>query len=1199
MLESSVSTDYSAYGITLGKLEEVPGPSLSCGAIISGWPTWCFGLQLRGWDLKFIIHKNSSWLSYLSAWFPSTMIIDIKQVDSISFLNSVEHWFSDVEPPRKLGLWYTTAKTITSLRRIRHLPATNWKMEQHKISHLSTGGLTDGEWSLYHYINGETSPLQIVSSRSLQDLRSVISSTIEGRPCPAPLKPIPDLPTVVQLRPNTFHGSGILPWENRNCFIITPSAFSPTSWVRRRIANQEWTSILDLPAMIFNQLSPKEKRSIIEDTTFLPLGVAFKLLDSFTGSDCRNLTAMQDLAPNPKRTCMRFIDYSSGDVTKKDEKPVDDEAPIDRESRNAISTKNDDAEIPVYLWNEAITKDKDPKKLAALDVIRQFALRWWKRQTTKDFLRWLNFKYSPTQKYSNEFLKEKKAGADCLARCANSSWWEWTAGSRPLFWRWPEEYRETIRDGVKLWIKGPLPEYRVPQRGEKDASIRKAIKNKLSIVISKGYLIQGEVKSLTSFFAVPKGDGDFRIVYDGTKSGLNNQLWAPWFPLPTIDSHLRSISPGYYMGDLDFSEMFLNFILHEKVRKYAGVDVTPFFPELVDHTKHIIWLHWERCGMGFVPSPYNSIQGVLFAEEVMKGDPSNPNNIFSWDTIILNLPGDPQYTPSKPWVYKERQKDTNSAVIANDLVTYVDDVRTSGCSYEECRQVSRRVASVANYLGLQDAARKRRDPNTSPGPWAGSIVHTDREKVEVSVSQERWNKAKGMITWISEALQMDSNHISFKTLESYRGFLIYISRTYPAMTPYLKGIHLTLDSWRPWRDDEAWKLPLSEIKAAQEASSANSSLSLDFNGQVKPPPTVKVAPRLWDDIHALSLLFASESPPRRTIRSTIISEALYMFGDASGSGFGSSLKIGNEIFYLHGQWKPSFSQESSNYRELGNLINAIKNASAKGLLKNSELFVFTDNTAAESSFYKGTSSSKRLFELTLELRKLQMNDELQLHLIHVSGKRMIAQGTDGLSRGSTYQGVMNGTPFLNYVSLHQSALDRQGSSLISWALSWFTGTDKPTILSPNDWYTKGHKHSTCIWIPPPAAADVALEQMALSIHKRPKHIHLILVPRLFTSRWRKYLGKVCSLTFTIPLGSDVWNSSNFEPLIAGIYLPLSRHKPWNLRGTPMLERVERLLREMPPTDPGWGRVVLRELLFHARSLETMSAGLVRPMLHPA
>jgi hypothetical protein len=284
--------------------------------------------------------------------------------------------------------------------------------------------------------------------------------------------------------------------------------------------------------------------------------------------------------------------------------------------------------------------------LAALDVIRLFALRWWKKQTIRDFLKWLNHKYPPAHRCSGEYIKEKKAGADCLARYANSSWWEWTAGSRPLFWRWPEKYREIIRDGVKLWIKGPLPEYRVLQRGEKYTSTRNAIKGKLSAVMAKGYLTQEEIKSLTSFFAVPKGEGDVRIVYDVTKSGLNNQLWAPWFPFPTIDTHLRSLGPGYYMGDIDFSEQFLNFILHEKVRKYAGVDITPFFPELVDSTKHVLWLHWQRCGMGFVPSPYNAIQGTLFAEEVIKGDHLDPNNIFRWNSVKLNLPGDPYYNPS-------------------------------------------------------------------------------------------------------------------------------------------------------------------------------------------------------------------------------------------------------------------------------------------------------------------------------------------------------------------------------------------------------------------------------------------------------------------------------------------------------------------------------------------------------------------------
>jgi hypothetical protein len=77
---------------------------------------------------------------------------------------------------------------------------------------------------------------------------------------------------------------------------------------------------------------------------------------------------------------------------------------------------------------------------------------------------------------------------------------------------------------------------------------------------------------------VPKGDGDVRMVYDASKSGLNSQLWAPWFLLPTIESHLRSVQPSSFMGDIDFSEQFLNFVLHEKVQPYAGVDLTPFFP---------------------------------------------------------------------------------------------------------------------------------------------------------------------------------------------------------------------------------------------------------------------------------------------------------------------------------------------------------------------------------------------------------------------------------------------------------------------------------------------------------------------------------------------------------------------------------------------------------------------------------------------
>ncbi len=42
-----------------------------------------------------------------------------------------------------------------------------------------------------------------------------------------------------------------------------------------------------------------------------------------------------------------------------------------------------------------------------------------------------------------------------------------------------------------------------------------------------------------------------------------------------------------------------------------------------------------------------------------------------------------------------------------------------------------------------------------------------------------------------------------------RGFFVYVTRTYPAMVPYLKGFHLTIEMWRGGRDAEGWKLPAS------------------------------------------------------------------------------------------------------------------------------------------------------------------------------------------------------------------------------------------------------------------------------------------------------------------------------------------------------------------------------------------------------
>ena len=193
--------------------------------------------------------------------------------------------------------------------------------------------------------------------------------------------------------------------------------------------------------------------------------------------------------------------------------------------------------------------------------------------------------------------------------------------------------------------------------------------------------------------------------------------------------------------------------------------------------------------MGLTSSPYQAVQGMLVVKEVILGNRRDSENVFRWDEVRMNLLGSETYDPTLPWVWKIRSEDGK---IAADLFIYVDDVRLTGSSAEECRQAGRRTASVANSLGIQDAARKRRFGCQRPGAWAGSVVETSKEGVFDTVSQEKWDKCTRCIGDIVGELNC-TQQLNHKELEKKRGFLIYVTRTYLAMVPFLKDIHQTLE----------------------------------------------------------------------------------------------------------------------------------------------------------------------------------------------------------------------------------------------------------------------------------------------------------------------------------------------------------------------------------------------------------------------
>ncbi len=493
---------------------------------------------------------------------------------------------------------------------------------------------------------------------------------------------------------------------------------------------------------------------------------------------------------------------------------------------------------------------------------------------------------------------------------------------------------------------------------------------------------------------------------------LNECVWAPSFMLPTINSLLRIVDCKTYMEDRDVGDMFHNFPLHPNTRGYAGMDLGPlgFAGDECSHW----WMCWERNLMGFRSSPYNSIRMALVVEEIVRGDRHDPENALQWGYIMLNLPGSKEYKPHMAWISK-RRKDGS---LASDYVTFVDDLRLAAEGRKRIAELGHTISTREAYVGMQDALRKLRSAGGTrrPGAWAGAAVYIEDDGVVVLTSQDKWDRMKVIcLHWLG---LIDKGHTSldFKRLRSDRGFMVYVTQAYPGMKPYLKGFHLTLEMWRGNRDSDGWKeKPPPPQKKADEGAGHDGYESLediklslladslceeeDTHTDGPSSGLTPVAPRFKSDLEAILHLADGEKPQLRYGRSKHTMTAYYGFGDASSGGFGATIQRPGGLYGRYGLWGKDDEAKSSNYRELRNLVDTVEEEANEGHFNESELWLFTDNSTAEGCFYQGGSSSRLLHELVLRLSQAELKHGFVLHAVHVAGTRMIAQGTDGLSRG--------------------------------------------------------------------------------------------------------------------------------------------------------------------------------------------------------
>jgi hypothetical protein len=220
---------------------------------------------------------------------------------------------------------------------------------------------------------------------------------------------------------------------------------------------------------------------------------------------------------------------------------------------------------------------------------------------------------------------------------------------------------------------------------------------------------------------------------------------------------------------------------------------------------------------------------------------------------------------------------------------------------------------------------------------------------------------------------------------------------------------------------------------------------------------------------------------------------------------------------------------------------------------------------------------------------------MTIHVIHVSGKRMIAQGTDGCSRGSLMEGVMTGLDMLLFVDLGCTAI-KHHPPLLDWVCLW---TDQPKLeaLTLEGWYEEGHgitgealddhnvwiplhapKNQLHLWALQSPVANANLEELLKAQHKRTNTFHVVLIPRLLAPWWHWLFIKACDFTCVVSPGSLFWPTNMFEPLWVGIILLFTHRRPWCFKRAPLLVELGRTLKELLETREVDAGDLLRKLL---------------------
>ena len=141
--------------------------------------------------------------------------------------------------------------------------------------------------------------------------------------------------------------------------------------------------------------------------------------------------------------------------------------------------------------------------------------------------------------------------------------------------------------------------------------------------------------------------------------------------------------------------------------------------------------------------------------------------------------------------------------------------------------------------------------------WAGSMRYVRATRDAVGRRRYEWVPTGRRVykRWFED----EGRKVPHQRLMEIRGFLNYVTRTYPWMNPYLKGLHLTIDGWRSGRTLQGWRCKNPVVFAGRR----DHEEEVGGPGCAPPPDAPRLVtpkPRLLRDLWCLRTLTDTQLP---------------------------------------------------------------------------------------------------------------------------------------------------------------------------------------------------------------------------------------------------------------------------------------------------------------------------------------------------